>query len=86
MFYSVLTNHNCLCIYSESVPRSHATCTNINNLMHMWHHVTNHLIISNDKNSYSENQIKLRVHDNWLNGVHYEVEELRNLGGGLLRG
>jgi hypothetical protein len=31
--------------------------------MHMWHHVTNHLIISNDKDSNSENQIKLCVHD-----------------------
>jgi hypothetical protein len=53
-FYSVPTNHNCLCIYSESVPQSHATVTNNNNLMHMWHHVTNHLIISNDKDSNSE--------------------------------
>jgi hypothetical protein len=35
----------------------------MNNLMHMWHHVTNHLIISNDKDSNSENQIKLRVRD-----------------------
>jgi hypothetical protein len=33
--------------------------------MHMWHHVTNHLIISNDKDSNSENRIKLRVHDNY---------------------
>jgi hypothetical protein len=31
--------------------------------MHMWHHVTNHLIISTDKDSNSENQIKLRVRD-----------------------
>jgi hypothetical protein len=31
--------------------------------MHMWHHVTNHLIISNDKDSNSENRIKLRVRD-----------------------
>jgi hypothetical protein len=29
----------------------------------MWHHVTNHLIISNDKDSNSENRIKLRVRD-----------------------
>jgi hypothetical protein len=29
--------------------------------MHMWHHVTNHLITSNDKDSNSENRIKLRV-------------------------
>jgi hypothetical protein len=35
-----------------------------NNLMHMWHHVTNHLIISNDKDSNSENRIKLCVRDN----------------------
>jgi hypothetical protein len=32
--------------------------------MHMWHHVTNHLIISTDKDSNSENRIKLRVRDN----------------------
>jgi hypothetical protein len=32
--------------------------------MHMWHHVTNHLITSNDKDSNSENRIKLRVRDN----------------------
>jgi hypothetical protein len=32
--------------------------------MHMWHHVTNHLIISYDKDSNSENRIKLRVRDN----------------------
>jgi hypothetical protein len=31
--------------------------------MHMWHHVTNHLIISNDKESNSENRIKLRIRD-----------------------
>jgi hypothetical protein len=52
-----------LCVYSESVPRSRATVTNMYNLMHMWHHVTNHLIISNDKDSNSENRIKLRVRD-----------------------
>jgi hypothetical protein len=34
--------------------------------MHMWHHVTNHLIISTDKDSNSENRIKLRVHDTIL--------------------
>jgi hypothetical protein len=63
MFYSVPTNHNCLDVYSESVPRSRATLRICNNLMHMWHHVTNHLIISNDKDSNSENRIKLRVRD-----------------------
>jgi hypothetical protein len=31
--------------------------------MHMWHHVTNRLIISNDKDSNSDNRIKLRVRD-----------------------
>jgi hypothetical protein len=36
--------------------------------MHMWHHVTNHLITSNDKDSNSENRIKLRVRDS---GVDY---------------
>jgi hypothetical protein len=34
--------------------------------MHMWHHVTNHLIVSNDKDSNSENRIKLRVRDTYL--------------------
>jgi hypothetical protein len=34
--------------------------------MHMWHHVTNHLITSNDKDSNSENRIKLRVRDTIL--------------------
>jgi hypothetical protein len=34
--------------------------------MHMWQHVTNHLIISYDKDSNSENRIKLRVRDNGL--------------------
>jgi hypothetical protein len=63
MFYSVPTNHNCLDVYSESVSRSRATLRICNNLMHMWHHVTNHLIISNDKDSNSENRIKLRVRD-----------------------
>jgi hypothetical protein len=63
MFYSVPTNPNCLCVYSESVPQSRATVTNMYNLMHMWHHVTNHLIIFNDKDSNSENRIKLRVRD-----------------------
>jgi hypothetical protein len=38
--------------------------------MHMWHHVTNHLIISNDKDFNSENRIKLRVRDN----DHYGLE------------
>jgi hypothetical protein len=33
--------------------------------MHMWRHVTNHLITSNDKDSNSENRIKLRVRDRW---------------------
>jgi hypothetical protein len=31
--------------------------------MHMWHHVTNHLITSNDKDTNSENRITLRVRD-----------------------
>jgi hypothetical protein len=40
--------------------------------MHMWHHVTNHLIISTDKDSNSENRIKLRVRDS---GVWWSVVE-----------
>jgi hypothetical protein len=63
MFYSILTNCNCRTVYSESVPRSRATLQMCNNLMHIWHHVTNHFIISNDKDSNSENPIKLRVRD-----------------------
>jgi hypothetical protein len=77
MFYSVPTNHNCLCVYSESVPRSRATVTNMYNLMHMWHHVTNHLIISNDKDSNSENRIKLRVRDSDLMVIHASATEKR---------
>jgi hypothetical protein len=40
--------------------------------MHMWRHVTNHLIISNDKDSNSENRIKLRVRDNTIVNNHIE--------------
>jgi hypothetical protein len=43
--------------------------------MHMWHHVTNHLIISNDKDSNSENRIKLCVRDRCL--LHRRVCRLR---------
>jgi hypothetical protein len=46
--------------------------------MHMWHHVTNHLIISNDKDSNSENQIKLRVRDT----AEYELCEVITIGWG----
>jgi hypothetical protein len=50
--------------YIVKVSHDHVLLERIcNNLMHMWHHVTNHLIISNDKDSNSENQIKLRVRD-----------------------
>jgi hypothetical protein len=46
--------------------------------MHMWHHVTNHLIISNDKDSNSENRIKLRIHDThrleeWMAGQTFDL-------------
>jgi hypothetical protein len=61
MFYSVLTNLTCLCLYSESVPRSHATLTN--NLATHDAHVANHLIISTDKDSNSETNEKLCVRD-----------------------
>jgi hypothetical protein len=43
--------------------------------MHMWHHVTNHLIISTDKDSNSENRIKLRVRDNKWKGAAKEMKE-----------
>jgi hypothetical protein len=46
--------------------------------MHMWHHVTNHLIISNDKDSNSENRIKLRVRDN---SVDATVDDLATIFG-----
>jgi hypothetical protein len=50
--------------YIVKVSHDHVLLERIyNNLMHMWHHVTNHLITSNDKDSNSENQIKLRVRD-----------------------
>jgi hypothetical protein len=43
--------------------------------MHMWHHVTNHLIISNDKDVNSENRIKLRVRDTkQIRQAHTEEE------------
>jgi hypothetical protein len=45
--------------------------------MHMWHHVTNHLIISNDKNSNSENRIKLRVRNTYTL-VSDNAQDLRN--------
>jgi hypothetical protein len=46
--------------------------------MHMWHHVTNHLITSNDKDSNSENRIKLRVRDRdqvWLEGKNLRINQ-----------
>jgi hypothetical protein len=46
-----------------------------NNLMHMWHHVTNHLIISNDKDSNSENQNKLRVRDRYCQSESHRAVE-----------
>jgi hypothetical protein len=50
--------------YIVKVSHDHVLLYRIcNNLMHMWHHVTNHLIISTDKDSNSENRIKLRVRD-----------------------
>jgi hypothetical protein len=50
--------------YIVKVSHDHVLLERIcNNLMHMWHHVTNHLITSNDKDSNSENRIKLRVRD-----------------------
>jgi hypothetical protein len=55
-----------LTVYAYIVKVSHdhvLLVTICNNLMHMWRHVTNHLIISNDKDSNSENRIKLLVRD-----------------------
>jgi hypothetical protein len=52
--------------YIVKVSHDHVLLVRIqiyNNLMHMWHHVTNHLIMFNDKDSNSENRIKLRVRD-----------------------
>jgi hypothetical protein len=50
--------------YIVKVSHDHVLLERIcNNLVHMWHHVTNHLITSNDKDSNSENRIKLRVRD-----------------------
>jgi hypothetical protein len=47
--------------------------------MHMWHHVTNHLIISNDKDSNSENRIKLRVRDIIPLALEYFAESLPSI-------
>jgi hypothetical protein len=42
-------------MYIVKVSHDHVLLVQIcNNLMHMWHHVTNHLIISIDKDSNSE--------------------------------
>jgi hypothetical protein len=46
--------------------------------MHTWHHVTNHLIISNDKDVNSENRIKLCVrdtHDSWEPLTHINTND-----------
>jgi hypothetical protein len=58
--------------YIVKVSHNHVLLVRIcNNLMHMWHHVTNHLIISNDKDSNSENRIKLRVRDRSAEARHF---------------
>jgi hypothetical protein len=44
--------------------------------MHMWHHVTNHLITSIDKDSNSENRIKLRVRDTYWQAFRIAGEDL----------
>jgi hypothetical protein len=57
MFHSILTNHNVHMSDSEegrTFPRSCAII--INTYAHVWHHVTNHLIISNDKDFNTENR------------------------------
>jgi hypothetical protein len=65
--------------YIVKVSHDHVLLGRIcNNLMHMWHHVTNHLIISNDKDSNSENRIKLRVRDRIIPSPH-----LKEQGGGV---
>jgi hypothetical protein len=46
----------------------------------MWHHVTNHLITSNDKDSNSENRIKLRVRDNLMASVNELKKKNRIFG------
>jgi hypothetical protein len=50
--------------------------------MHMWHHVTNHLIISIDKDSNSENRIKLRVRDTRVRKLD-AFEKHRDIRGGF---
>jgi hypothetical protein len=60
--------------YIVKVSHDHVLLIQIcNNLMHMWHHVTNHLITSNDKDSNSENRIKLRVRDSWETRVKHDL-------------
>jgi hypothetical protein len=50
--------------YIVKVSHDHMLLVRIcNNLMYMRYHVTNHFITSNDKDSNSENRIKLRVRD-----------------------
>jgi hypothetical protein len=60
VFQPILTVYACI----VKVSHDHVLLLRIlNNLMHMWHYVTNHLIISNDKDFNSENRIKLHVRD-----------------------
>jgi hypothetical protein len=71
--------------YIVKVSHDHVLLVRIcNNLMHMRHHVTNHLITSNDKDSNSENRIKLRVRDNHLSNFEGSMSSGRKLGGGLI--
>jgi hypothetical protein len=87
-------------VYIVKVSHDHVLLERIyNNLMHMWHHVTNHLITSNDKDSNSENRIKLRVRDNGADGFGVGdgdgdgvsggsgdgVRDIEGLGGGSLK-
>jgi hypothetical protein len=70
VFQPIITVYACI----VKVSHDHVLLVRIcNNLMHMWHHVTNHLIISNDKD-YSENRIKLRIRativNEWVKGVN----------------
>jgi hypothetical protein len=72
--------------YIVKVSHDHVLLVRIcNNLMHMWHHVTNHLIISNDKDTNSENRIKLCVRDTDYMGHERVDEALGEIGDRLLQ-
>jgi hypothetical protein len=55
-FYVLLTNHNVHMSMNDKAGPSRITCLYDEYECTCWHHVTNHLIISNDKDFNTEKQ------------------------------